>query len=355
MTKWLLFILALSVLSTGCGKKSTIKNSVKAEKLSCAYGDCNYIIKNVTFPLDDSSLAFETPLPGLGPIAGGIIKFVGDIFAKNTDMGKVQVSYTQPIPAIPEELHSVRLKRFFFYMKPSQKKKQNLRGTVTDWFNRYILGKGHTTFAFLDKLAIRLSTTSVEDPDHYTPVLVNKIDSKEAEKELLDAFKGTGLPKVIDPEVATDLILLKYHRKYKNNDTNYKDYGKIHYLETTGSAAEVKRFLLKQEIFKGHHVRILILEKSLIIELAKDHLADEIFRNMMMEKADEMDELGVNYIDTCTQSSCLEVNVPHVNIVPIARKGNSLKLDALIHAADVPESFKLKGFVEFEAKIKSDI
>lgn len=355
MTKWLLFILALSVLSTGCGKKSTIKNSVQAEKLSCAYGDCNYIIKNVTFPLDDSALAFETPLPGLGPIAGGIIKFVGDIFAKNTDMGKVQVSYTQPIPEIPAELHSVRLKRFFFYMKPSQKKKQNLRGTVTDWFNRYILGKGHTTFAFLDKLAIRLSTTSVEDPDHYTPVLVNKIDSKDAENDLLAAFKGTGLPKVIDPEIATDLILLKYHRKNKENDTNNKDYGKIHYLETTGSAAAVKRFLLKQDIFKGHHVRILILEKSLIIELSKDPMADEIFRNIMMEKAEEIEQLGVNFVDTCTQNSCLEVNVPSVNIVPIARKGNSLKLDALIHAADVPESFKLKGFVEFEAKIKSDI
>lgn len=355
MTKWLLFILALSVLSAGCGKKSTIKNSVEAEKLSCAYGDCNYIIKNVTFPLDDSALAFETPLPGLGPIAGGIIKFVGDIFAKNTDMGKVQVSYTQPIPDIPQELHSVRLKRFFFYMKPTKKMRQTLRGTVTDWFNRYILGKGHTTFAFLDKFAIRLSTTSVEDPDHYTPIFVNKIDSKEAEQALLDAFKGKGLPKVVDPEVATDLILLKYNRKQKVNDTNFKDYGKIHYLETTESAAALKRYLLRQESFKGHHVRILILEKSLLIELTKDPLSDEIFRNLMMEKADEMASLGVNFIDTCTQNSCLEVNVPAVNIVPIARKGNSLKLDAMIHAADVPESFKLKGFVEFETKIKSDI
>lgn len=355
ITKWVLFILALSVLSTGCGKRSTIKNSVEAEKLSCAYGDCNYIIKNVTFPLDDSALAFETPLPGLGPIAGGIIKFVGDIFAKNTDMGKVQVSYTQPIPDLPEELHSVRLKRFFFYMKPTEKKKQNLRGTVRDWFNRYILGKGHTTFAFLDKLAVRLSTTSVDNPDTYVPTFSYKIDSKEVEQDLLRVFKGTGLPRVVDPEIAENLILLKYHKKHKSKDTKSKDYGKIHYLETTKSAAAVKRYLLKQPLFKGHYVRILILEKSLIIELTKDPLSDEMFRNLMMDKADEMDELGVNYVDTCSENSCLEVNVPDVNIVPIARKGNSLKLDAMIHAADVPESFKLKGFVEFEAKIKSDI
>jgi hypothetical protein len=281
---------------------------------------------------------------------------VGDIFAKNTDMGKVQMSYTQPIPKLPPELHSVRLKRFFFYMKPELKRKQSLRSTVSDWFNRYVLGKGHTTFAFLDKMAIRLATTSVENPTTYVPTFQMNIDSKAAEDALMRVFKKNYQPQVIDPEVADDLILLKYHKKFRETDTSSKDYGKIHYLETSEKTAiNVKRYLLKQSELKGHFVRILLLENSLLIELTKDPMSDEVFRNLMLNKAEEMSKLGVSFIDTCNENSCLEVNVPDVNLVPIANKGNALKLDAFVHAGDVPESFKLKGFVEFEAKIKSDI
>lgn len=356
LAKLILFTVVLSLILTGCGKKSMIKNDVKAEKLSCVYGDCQHIIKNLTFPLNDPALAYNTPIPGLGPIVGGLVRFVGDIFAKNTDKGKMQVSYTQPIPEIPTVLQSVRLKRFFFYMKPVEKKRQNLRSTVRDWFNRYVLGKGHTTFAFIDKLAVRLSTTNVEKPDTYVPAVLNKLDSQESLDSLMRVFTENYRRRVVDPEVATDLILLKYHKKFKSQDTADRLYGKIHYLETTQeSAFDVKKFLLKQKEFHGHFVRILLLGNALLIELVNDPVSEEVFQNIMMEKTDELDKLGVNFIDTCTQESCLEVNVPDVNIVPIATKGNALKLDAIIHADDVPESFKLKGFIEIETKIESDI
>jgi hypothetical protein len=346
----------LMVTLSGCGKKSTIKNDVEAEKLSCTYGDCRYIIKNLTFPLDDSALAYQTPLPGLGPIAGGIIKFIGDVFAKNTNMGKMEISWTQPIPEIPEVLKSVRLKRFFFYMKPVSKKKQTFRSNVSDWFNRYVLGKGHTTFAFIDKLAVRLSTANVDKPQTYVPTLITRIDNKDSLNSLLKVFSDDYRREVIDPEVATDLILLKYQKKLRSHDTADKSFGKIHYLETNSETAfEIKKFLLAQEELQGHFVRILLLGNALLIELAKDPISEEIFQNLMMEKVDQLDQLGVNFIDTCTPDSCLEVNVPNVNIVPIAAKGNSLRLDAYLKAADIPESFKLKGFVEFEAKIESSI
>jgi hypothetical protein len=350
-------LLALLLIGpVGCGKKSTIKNDVKAEKLSCAYGDCRYIIKNLTFPLDDSSLAYQTPLPGLGPIAGGIIKFVGDIFAKSTDLGKMEMSWTQPIPEIPQVLKSVRLKRFFFYMKPVSKKKQTLRSNVRDWFNRYVLGRGHTTFAFLDKLAVRLSTSNIEKPQTYVPTLITRIENRDSLSSLLKVFSEKNEREVIDPEIATELVLLKYHKKRKSEDSAHRKFGKIHYLETTSeSAFELKKFLLAQRELQGHFVRILLLGNSLLVELVKDPVSEEIFQSLIMEKTAELDQLGVNFIDTCTQDSCLEVNVPNVNIIPIATKGNSLKLDAFLQAADVPESFKLKGFVEFEAKVESNI
>lgn len=356
MSKQIVFLLALLLLSVACGKKSTIKSSVKAEKLSCAYGDCEHIIHNVTFPLDNSALAFNSPIPGLGPIAGGILKFVGDIFASNTSMGRVEMSYVQPIPPIPDQVKSVRLKRFFFYMKPVNKKNTSFRGQVVDLFSRYILGRGHTTFKFLDRLAVRLSTTNIEDSEHYVPTLVEKLD-EDIKTSLEDVFKPNRRGRVVDTELAKDVILLKYMKKTKEEDTSDKMYGQIHYLETTADdAKDLRDFFLKQEELRPYYKRVLLFEKSILIELKKDPVSTVIFQSFMENHADEIsDNYKVNFIDTCTENSCLEINVPDINLVPIALKGNALKLESIIKAANVPDSFKLKGFVEFELKVKSEI
>jgi hypothetical protein len=337
------------ILVTSCGQKSTIKNAVHAERLADAYGDGKHVIKNLTFPLTDSSLAYKTPLPGLGPITGGIMKFVGDIFAKNTDMGKLQMSYIQPLPEIPTQiLNSVRLKRFFFYMKPTEKKRWR------EWYERWIMGKGNVTFSFLDKLAVRLSTTKLEDPDNYEPTVVSEDYNARDFSSLMEMFSRKYKQKneVIDPERARDIILLKYHGKHRELYTDSDKYGQIHIMETTRPSM-TKHFLMDH--MKGFYNRILILDDSLLIELIKDPVADETFKAVVSDRANEMENLGVTYIDTCTPDSCLELAVPDVNLIPIATKGNALKLEAVIHAGKVPSSFKLKGFVEFEVKVDSPI
>lgn len=350
MTKVFLLMVCLAFLGTGCGQKSTIKNAVKSKRLAEAYGDGKHVIKSITFPLSDSSLAFQTPLPGLGPIAGGILKFVGDIFAKNTNMGKLQMSYTQPIPEIPSAyLNSVRLKRFFFYMKPQGKQKR-----FRDWFSRVFLGKGSVTFDFLDKLAVRMSSTQLEDPDHFVSTLITKDYDKNEVSTLMNIFSKNYHTPVIDTEKAKDIVLLKYSNKSKVEDTKLNSYGQIHIMETT-MPDETKHFLMDHPDMAGFFKRILILDNSILIELNKDLVAEEKFKLILSETADDLDALGVTYIDTCTEQSCLELAVPDVNLIPIATKGNALKLDAIIHAGKVPESFNLKGFVEFEVKLDSPI
>lgn len=350
--KYFLLLLALVLVIPGCGKKSTIKDAVKAQRLADAYGDGKYVIRNVTFPLDDSMLAFKTPLPGLGPVFGGIMKFVGDIFAKNTNMGKVEMSYTQPIPEIPQDIvKSVRLKRVFFYMKPLNRKKQRIR----DWFDRIILGKGNTTFDFLDKLAVKMTATKIHDPDHYVPTFLNKVQNEDDVTSMLELFSKNFRPQIVDTEKAKELVLLKYHKKSKEVDTNARAYGEIHILETSKDPRDVKYFFMDEPSMTGLYKRILILEKSILIELVNDPVANENFKRVMADNAGLIEQMGVDFIDTCTADSCLELSVPDVNLVPIAAKGNSLKLDALLHAGKVPESFKLKGFVEFEVAVDSPI
>ena len=171
-------------------------------------------------------------------------------------------------------------------------------------------------------------------------------------------------------EKAREAVILRYHNKQKSKDTNLADYGNIHYIEVNPeipagypqskipslkekATAATKHFLMDHPKMAGIYERILLLENSLLVELKKDPVADEIFKSIISDSADALEKLGVNFIDTCTPKSCLELKLPDINLVPIARKGNSLKFDAVIFAGKVPESFKLKGFVEFEVKVNT--
>jgi len=354
-TKSFLFVLSLLLLGS-CGQKSEIKNDVTAEKLSCAYGDCKHIIQNVTFALDNSSMAFNTPLPGLGPIAGGLIKFVGDIFAKNTKKGRYEFSYVQPLPELPEILNSVKVKRLFFYMKPKKASGLDIKraGSVETWIRRYLLGEGKTSFDFVGKFGMKFSSEKIKSPESYDPIFTEgKGDDRS---ELLEIFKSKPRSRVIDTEVAKDLVLVKYQSSTREEDTSEEKYGRIHYLETTKNPIILKEFFRTMPEFQGQYKRILLLSDGIIVELKKDPVANEIFKFIMEKNADELDrELGLNFVDTCTIRSCLELSLPDVNLMPIAKKGNAIKLDALLQANIVPDSFKLKGYVEFEVKIESDI
>jgi hypothetical protein len=344
----LLLVLVLGFLTQSCGQRSTIKNNVEPETLASKYGDGKYVIRSLTFPLSDSALAYQTPLPGIGPIAGGILKFVGNVFAANTQMGKLQMSYTQTIPEIPTELHTVRLKRFFFYMKP-QEKQRRLRG----WIDRILFGKGHVTFEFLDKLAVKLESVKIDRPDEYVSNLETKDYNRNEMRTLMSVFGKYYHPKVVDPEKARDIVLLRYSDKFKEEDTVLQYYGQIFIMETP-RARETKHFLMDHPKMRGYFKKILILEDSLLVELENDPIAEETFKVVLSEIAEDLDtRFKVNYIDTCTPQSCLDLKVPDVNLVPIAIKGNAIKLDAVIHAGKVPESFNLKGFVEFEVKVET--
>ncbi|MFP5386676.1 MAG: hypothetical protein ACLGHN_11390 [Bacteriovoracia bacterium] len=372
MRKQILFLIALLMFASSCGQKSTIKNSVMAEKLQDTH--------RLTFPLEDTALAYKTPLPGLAPIVGGILKLVGDIFTKTTSMGEIEMTYTQPIPELPPLLQSVRLKRFFFYLKPKKVGKREFKERLRELFDRYILDKGDPTFRFLSKLAIKMSVEHIDNSEAYTPALTTGLP-KEQKNDLLKVFDEKYRSNLVDTEVARELVLLKYDKKRRSRDTADSQYGLIHYLEIdkekilevvkekneSASPKEVERlanlklkavlsdlkeFFLQSPGFEGNFERVLIFENSLLVEVKKDPIANEIFMDIMNENAESIEkDYFVNFIDTCTELSCLELKVPNVNLIPIASKGNAIKLDAILHAGNVPDSFKLKGFVEFEVKI----
>lgn len=349
MTKQKIFVLFLTVILTACGQKSTIRPSVPAKRLVDTYGDGKTIPRRLTFPITDSALAYKTPIPGLGPIIGGVVKFVGNVFAANTDMGKLQMSYTQAIPEIPEVLKSVKLTRVFFYMKPPKYQRK------WNWLDEVILGKGSVTFDFLNKLAIRLNTINLRDPDNYVSTFITKDYNREESESIMEVFSKDYRPLVIDTEKAREINLIRYNESEKKKDSLSERYGRIHIMETSKPLQTIKA-LERNERMKGFFERILILDNSLLIELKNDPIIPEKFEAELAEMNDDLEKkYDVTFIDTCSEKSCIEFSLPDVNIVPILLKGNAIKLDGVIHADKVPETFSLKGFVEFEIRIESEI
>jgi hypothetical protein len=57
-------------------------------------------------------------------------------------------------------------------------------------------------------------------------------------------------------------------------------------------------------------------------------------------------------MESCTDKICLDFKVADINLVPLLEKSNGIKIDSFIDAGKTPESFQLKGFMEFEVKVQ---
>jgi hypothetical protein len=334
--------LVLCLMLLGCGQKSTIKNDIRSESFESAYGDGKHIITPLVLTISNG---LQSPLEGMGLIAGGIVRFVGDIFAATTDLGLKQMSYTQPIPFLPKDVvKEVRVKRVFFYIKPEKGDRH------TNFLQRWLFGMRDVNFKFLDKIAVRMSTVDLIDPHNYKPKLLMNSLSKKEFGPLMEIFsKHEQINNSLDPRKLREVILLKYDKDKKDLYVKNSDFGRIFIFETD-KPKDLKIFLEDHPKLQGYFERIHKLENAVLVELVKDPVIEEGFKIILSESETEMENLGVTLIDGCTKESCLELVVPNINLIPIAVKGNALKFDALINADKVPSSFKLNGFVEFEIR-----
>ena len=90
----------------------------------------------------------------------------------------------------------------------------------------------------------------------------------------------------------------------------------------------------------------------MLVELVKDPVMEEMFKMRLAADSSKVDELKIGQISPCNNEICLDLKVPDVNLVPLFNKGNAIKIDAFIDPKK-PQVVQLKGFIEFEVKIKS--
>ncbi len=327
-----------------CGQKSVIENATKPQTTAERYGDGTYSVHTLVLPLSDQTIgSFNSPLEKMSYITGGFAKMFMNVGA-SMGMGKMQLSLIQPMPKLPAEyIKEIRIKRLFFYIEPTQEGARE-----QSWVKRILKGRDDVNFEFIDKIAVKLSPHKLENTETWTPILAQQEMLGHEYDFLKSLFRGDYFEA---PEAeAREMILMKYEEDEKERYLKKKT-GKTHILNVTNpkKAGQARRFFVDHPKLKGSFKSVLLLNNSLIIELLNDRIIEENFNTIVSLEAQKIQDLG--NIEQCTVATCLDFDVPYKNLFPLISKSNGIRLDAYIDADKVPDSFQLKGYIEFETKL----
>lgn len=348
MSKGLLLSLAVLGLLASCGQKSIIKAQVESRKTAEAYGDGEFVVRPLFMPLSDQAISvFDSPVEKVDFIAGGLARMFMNLGA-SMGMGRAKLTLTQPVPEIPTDvIKGARIKRLFLYIQPKKGKERE-----SNFFRRFIFGQGDVNFNFLDKLAIKLTSTREEKFESWYPTF---------EYSGLKKREFTPLQKLFDEENLYDesanlhkensLVILKYDQEHKEKYLKNNDSGLMYILHTK-KPAQSKKFLLKHPQLKNYFKQIHMLNETLVVELKKDPVIEEAFQVILGEEADIVEKYKIDQIEKCEENTCLDLEVPDNDLLPLIVQGNALKVDAYLNASKAPDSFQLEGFMEFEVKLK---
>lgn len=325
-----IFFLVLVLLASGCGKKSEIKSQVEARKL-CDGEHCTF---PVVIPLSDKSISsFTSPISEINPFFRG---FVGSIMNLGASMGagKTRLTLTQPIPEIPEgDLVSIKVKRIFFFIEPNAQ---------------------NENFNFLRRLAVKVSSANIErDNPSWAPAVESDSMSNDDLSFFGSLFESKRERHADDWDKKTPgLLLIKYNEKNQKESFKANDIGIMQIIPTNKPNA-TRMYLV--ENYSEFFTRIHMLSKSIIVELKNDPVIQETFKTKLNADSLKLAELEIGDINPCRDNVCMDLKVPAENLLPILKKGNAIKVDAYIDPQHTPKSFQLKGFLEFEIKIKTKI
>jgi hypothetical protein len=265
--------------------------------------------------------------------------------------GRVKISMVQPIPEIPTDIiKSAKIKRLFVFLEPKEGKSR-----FKSILHKILFGQGDVTFKFLDKLAVKLSSHHKEKIQTWVPddAIVESLKKKEY-NPLQALFEGE---EVYDSDVDMfddrSLVILKYDGRKPEKYLRNERAGKM-FIVKARQPAQTKKYFLKHPQLKNHIENIFMLNQSLVVQLKKNWVSEENFRVLFSENNDQMDKFKIQMIEECSPETCLDLEVPDVDLLPIIASDNAIRFDAYIDSRKAPESFQLKGFAEFEVKMKLD-
>jgi hypothetical protein len=343
MRKQILFLMTLLAFA-GCGQKSEISNALEAQTFDSAYGDGSAANIPIFLPITDLDTV-TSPLENAGVIAGGLAKLIMNLGA-SMGMGKQRMLLNQRLPEVPAGyLKEARIKRVFFYIEPKEGETRN-RSKLSRIFN----GDDNVNFNFLDKLAIKVKNAEPESPA-WTPVYKQVGLDKSATQSFLSVFEKDSFNKDLEKKGDGEALILKYDGGDKKSFLRNEMNGQI-YIVKANKPARALHWFKDHPQLQGFFKTSLMLDKVVVLELHKDAKNEEIFDQVVNESYMEQEDFGITKIDACTPKICLDLRIPSVNLMPYINKGGGIQLDAFLEAGKVPETFKLKGYIEFQLKVR---
>lgn len=361
--QFLLYCLLLTVMA--CGQKSTIKTDVHPEKLSCTYGDCQYITRKIPLaivPNDPVNGSLPKTLSALGPGASLIGGIAGILMNVGTTIGTKKFTFDQPVPYLPDELvKSVKLSRVFFYIEPVEGERR-----WKDFVREFITGKTDVTFDFIKKIAVLATPKRIDNPEGSLKA-VFKLDSQgEADPEVkmksferdryFSLFNDNDLyGKLLNLNRQKEVVVLKYDGLKRKQYLSGKNLDSVYLIHTKNPAGVIDHLLYNMNFRLGpkeEMVHYQVLEDSIVVEIRNDPVVRNLFREGM-RIASTYQELGIKEWEKCHEQICLDIPASDVNLLPLIIKENAVQIDAFVDIGRVPGQFKLKGFVEFEVKLDS--
>lgn len=347
--KQIMFMCLIFCLAS-CGQKSTVKPDTMPQTFAEAYGDGSLVKRS--FPLLITTDPQSSPLPDFGFLFGGIAKMLGNIVVA-LGAGRTELYFHQPTPELPDEIKEVRLKRVFFYIEPKANGSRRVH-----WLSRLFRGKGNVDFNFIKKLVLRVKPEEadmkkvclVEDQSRYEPLFPCKdpVVTIEKTEKYLSYFRLPEPEKEPDLSKLDEFVIIKYDGNKKAKHVRNQDRGAM-YMFRTQRPGETSHFLSNRNGYNGLIENMVTLDNVILVELKKDPIVKENFEAQLASDATFIDStLGVEEIEECNDSICIDIKVEEANLLPFLKRLNSNRIDAFIDAGKIPETFQLKGFLEIE-------
>lgn len=362
-----LFLLSLVVFLVSCGKKDSIKVETEVQRL----GDGEYVTQNVLLPLSDKVVgSYDDSTENLNPLARGFIRTIMNVGA-SLGAGRTRLSLTQRLPEkIPDIIGSIKIKRIFFVLdnkdeeskKSSDKKKEN----------------ENLSLDFLNALALKMSIQKFEYKDSSWEPIVENASLNEIEKSWLKRNVNKIKKNAVEDQTTLEewddqsegLKLLQYDQVNKRKEKTKLE--KYTYVMSTSDPKAAREYFLnadelidgpiydkdgneipKRPYFKPLIQKLTVLNKSLLIEINPNEVDRNIFLALTQNDNQRFAKMHSKFA-VCA-SNCLELDIKNVNFLPMLKTGNALRVDAYIDPKEAPKTFQLKGYIEFEVKIKSAI
>ena len=368
-----LFLLSFIVFAVSCGKKDSIKVETEAQRL----GDGTNITQTLILPLSDKVLAsYDDSTKTLSPLVGGILRSVMNV-AASMGAGKTRVSIVQRMPEaqdIPDELSSLKIKRIFFIVdkkEVTKEEKEKKTAKIKEYFsNLNPFSKRdeeeekeeNVNFNFLEGLALQMSVHNVKfENDTWEPTVETASLTKD-EKQILADSKNVKNYKLNESSFNDyrneSFLLLSYakmveQKGQKVEKKKSKTHGSTFIVSTENPAETRKYFMAKDSELRPLIKQTTVLNKTLLIEVNNDVVDESLFMGLMNSDTQKLANINKN-MKIC-KSNCLDFELMDLNLLPLIKQGNALRIDALIDPGKNPPTFQLKGYIEFEVKLKSAI